>query len=153
MPAPVPAEPTDVEEVKGSRKKLFLAAGGGLVLALAAAWFLVLAPPGSSGPVEPTEPEAGEVVSLEPITMNLADGRLLKVGLAVQLEKIDGEAETPFSGAMALDEAITVLGERTFADLSAPGGREKAKSELSHRVAERYEHGVLSVLFTQFVMQ
>jgi flagellar FliL protein len=55
--------------------------------------------------------------------------------------------------AKALDEAIDVLGGRTYAELAAPGGRTAAKEELSHRVQERYHGEVLDVYFTEFVMQ
>ena len=136
---------------KGGKKKIALIAGP-LVLALAAAWFLV-GPGASTGPAEVAEPIAGEVISLEPITLNLADGRLLRLGLALQMEELAEEPAHPFSGAMAMDEAITLLGSHTYAQLSTPEGQEKAKAELSTRVAERYEHGVMEVLFTEFLMQ
>lgn len=142
---PAPAEPA----AGRSRKKLLLIAAP--LLALVAAWYLLLGP-GSSGSGEPTEPVAGEVVPLEAITMNLADGRLLKVGLALQLVEGAGE-HGPISGSVALDEAISFLGEHSYAQLSAPEGRQQAKAELSERVAERYHHEVLEVYFTEFVMQ
>lgn len=108
-------------------------------------------------PAEP-EPEPGEVLPLDSITLNLADGRFLKVGLALQLTKADkghGEETEKTAGfaAPALDEAIAVLGERSYAELSAPGGRAQAKEQLSRAVAERYDGKVLGVYFTEFVMQ
>lgn len=143
------------EEPAGGGKKKLLLIGGGAAVALALAWFLLLGPgSGGAAPAEAAEPVAGEVVTLEPMTMNLADGRLLKVGLAIQLEEAEeAEEGRPWSGAKALDEAISVLGGLTYEQLTAPGGREKAKQELSTRVVERYEHGVMGVLFTEFVMQ
>lgn len=142
-------EPTEVPAKKGKKKILLIA--GPLVVVLAAAWFLV-GPGKSKGPVEPLAPIPGAVVALEPLTLNLADGRLLRLGLALQMEKTS-EKDKDFSGAMALDEAITLLGTRTYAELSAPGGRDKAKADLSALVVARYEHGVLGVMFTEFLMQ
>jgi flagellar protein FliL len=107
----------------------------------------------------------GPVVALEPITLNLADGRFLKVGLALQLSAEagaasgggghgGGEAEDPTAHwAKALDEAITVFGTATYDHLIHPEGREAVKTELSHRVEERYHGEVLGVYFTEFVMQ
>lgn len=108
------------------------------------------------------EPEPGEVLVLDPITLNLADGRFLKVGLGLQLPKGDedggghgsqDDSATRGFAAPALDEAISVLGDRTYSDLAVLGGRDRAKAELSKAVKERYDGEVLGVLFTEFVMQ
>ena len=81
-----------------SRKKFLIVVILG-VLAAAAAWFLLMGPGAGAGEKDSAakEPELGEVVQLEPITMNLADGRLLKVGLALQLVLEPKEAEVTFS--------------------------------------------------------
>lgn len=144
-------ESAPVEEAaKKGRSKLLLA--GPLVVGLVAGWFFLLGPGSGGGPEEPTEPEPGEVLALEPITMNLSDGRLLKVGLALQLP-LEPAGDHEVSGSIALDEAISYLGEHSYAQLSEPKARQKAKEELSHRVAERYHEEVLEVYFTEFVMQ
>jgi flagellar FliL protein len=135
----------------GRKKKLILLAGP--LVALVAAWYLLLGPGSGGGEDAHAEPVAGEVVPLEAITMNLADGRLLKVGIALQLVEGAGGDHGPISGSIALDETITFLGEHTYAQLAAPAGRAKAKAELSARVAERYHQEVLEVYFTEFVMQ
>ena len=104
----------------------------------------------------------GPVIVLDSITLNLADGRFLKVGLAIQMS-----ADAPAGGgghggaeedpkahmAKALDEAINVFGHATYDQLIHPEGREAVKAELSHRVQERYHGEVLGVYFTEFVMQ
>ncbi len=145
------------EVATGGRTKLVVVAAAVLVV-VAAAWYFVLGPGsgGSSAEEKPEQVELGEVVALEPITMNLADGRLLKVGLALQLPlepPAGGGGHGEFSGSVALDEAIAFLGEHTYDQLAAPAARQAAKKELSHRVNERYHHGVLEVYFTEFVMQ
>ena len=139
---------------KGGKNKLVVIAVP-VLLALVAAWYFVLGPGsgGSSAEEKPKKVEQGEVVALEPITMNLADGRLLKVGLALQLPKEPADDHGEVSGSVALDEAIAFLGEHTYDQLAAPAARQKAKHELSKRVYERYHHGVLEVYFTEFVMQ
>lgn len=152
--AAAPAETAEATP-KGKKKLVMIAVP--VLLAVVAAWYFVLGPgSGGSAAEEKPKPEHGEVVALDPITMNLADGRLLKVGLALQLPlepPAGGGGHGEFSGSVALDETIAFLGEHTYAQLAAPAARQEAKKELSHRVAERYHHGVLEVYFTEFVMQ
>ena len=146
-----PAEDEGQEAVAGGRKKLFMIAVP--LLALVAGWYFLMGPAAAgSDEAVAKKPEAGEVVSLEPITMNLADGRLLKVGLALQVVAKPSSGHG-VSGAVALDEAIAYLGGRTYAELVDPAGRQAAKDELSKRVYERYHHDVMEVYFTEFVMQ
>ncbi len=152
--AAAPAETADAAKGGGKKKLIMIVVP--VLLVVVAAWYFVLGPGSGSGEAEekPKEVELGEVVALEPITMNLADGRLLKVGLALQLPlepPAGGHGEV--SGSVALDEAIAFLGEHTYDQLAAPAARQAAKKELSHRVNERYHHGVLEVYFTEFVMQ
>jgi len=119
-----------------------------------------------AGPAPPApDPKtlAGVVLTLAPITLNLADGRYLKLTLALQLseaaspEAASGESATAavpaLDGAMALDAAIDVLGRRTYPDLIAPGGRVTAQKALSAQVKKRYPGKVLGVYFTEFLMQ
>lgn len=105
---------------------------------------------------EPLAPVEGVVVPLEPITLNLADGRFLKVGLALQL--VEGVAAPPPAdvagfAAPALDDSISLLGALSYADLVAPGGRDTAKQALTERISARYEGDVMAVYFTELVMQ
>lgn len=140
------------EPSSGGRKKKLLIAGP-VLIGLVAGWFFLLGPGGASGAEEAKpEVEPGDVLELEPITMNLADGRLLKLGIALQLP-LEPASDHEISGSIALDEAISYLGEHTYAELAAPDARQKAKSELSHRVSERYHHEVMELYFTEFVMQ
>lgn len=155
--AEAPGGEDDAPEAKG-RSKLVPAVVVVLVLA-AGGYFLTSGSGGDAAAGETVEepaPVPGEVVALDPVTLNLADGRFLKVGIALQL--VEGAAAVDAAGvagfaAPALDEAISVLGERTYGELVAPGGRDAVKQVLSERVAARYEGAVISVYFTEFVMQ
>jgi flagellar FliL protein len=97
----------------------------------------------------------GAVVALDPITLNLASGDILKVGIALQLSSDADSAKATDDpaafGARALDEAINVLGQYTKAQLAGTG-KNDAKSKLSARVALVYDHDVTGVYFTQFVI-
>jgi flagellar FliL protein len=149
---------------KRSRKKALLIVAG--VLLLLTVGGLVAAKSLLGGPAEPeVDPKtvAGKVITLAPLTLNLADGRYLKLTLALQLS----EAATPaagsvdeaaaaapaLDGAKALDAAIGVLGQRTYAQLLAPGGRDGAQRALSEQVRKLYPGDVLGVYFTEFLMQ
>ena len=150
--APATADDATEQSSGGRKKKLLIA--GPVLIGLVAGWFFLLGPGGASGAEEEEKPkvEPGEVLELEPITMNLADGRLLKIGIALQLP-LEPASDHEISGSIALDEAISYLGEHTYAELAPPAARQKAKSELSHRVSERYHHEVMELYFTEFVMQ
>lgn len=97
----------------------------------------------------------GAIVKLDSVTLNLADGRFLKVGMALQLSK-SAQADTFQAeglSAKALDIAIKSLGRRTYSELQVPKTREEAKEQLSEAVARAYKDEVLDVYFTEFVMQ
>ena len=131
-----------------------------LLLAVATGGYVVTSSRGDAvaadAPPEPQEPVPGEVVALSPFTLNLADGRFLKVGLALQLvEGVTPPADSEVQGwaAPALDEAISMLGSRTYAELVQPGGRDAAKAELATRLSQRYDGEVIGVYFTELIMQ
>jgi flagellar FliL protein len=145
------AAPTTAEDAKakggGGKKKLIVLVLVA-VIAVAAAYLLVLKPKAKPGP--PPKPVAGAVVKLDPITINLAGGHFLKLGLSLQATADAGEE---VSGAKALDAAIDLFSGRTIEDLAKRDGREKAKQALIDEVAELYEHKVYDIYFTDFVMQ
>jgi flagellar protein FliL len=143
-----PPAPVEAAQAKsGGRKKIIIIALVA-VIAVAAAYMLVLKPKDkSAGPPKPT---AGAVVKLEPITINLAAGHFLKLGLSLQASADAGE---DVSGAKALDAAIDLFSGRTVESLAGRDGREKAKAALVKEVADRYENKVYDIYFTDFVMQ
>lgn len=151
-------EGDEVAEGGGKGKTKLLA--GVAALALLGGGYVVTSGGGSSadaaGPVEEPAPVAGAVVPLDAITLNLADGRFLKVEIALQL--VAGAAP-PAAGdvagfaAPALDEAISLLGAMSYPELVAPGGRDAAKAALTERIAARYDGDVMGLYFTELVMQ
>ena len=144
------APPATVEAAQaksgGRRKMIVLALVA--VVAVAAVYLLVLKPKDKAG--APPKPVAGAVVKLEPITINLAAGHFLKLGLSLQASADAGEE---VSGAKALDAAIDLFSGRTVESLARRDGREKAKAALIKEISERYENKVYDIYFTDFVMQ
>jgi flagellar FliL protein len=118
----------------------------------------------SSEPTTTTTAAPGPVVALEPMTMNIEGGSILKVGMALQLhaDAAEGAAgghgaapaeDDPHKGyARVLDIAIEVFGGRTYADLVGSEGREAAKHELVERLREVYHEEIEDVYLTEFVM-
>jgi flagellar FliL protein len=158
----------DAEETGGGKKKVM---AGGLVLAVAAAaWFFLLRSPSAATPLD-AEPVPGAVVALDPITINLAGGHFLRVGLGLQVaegESLAGGAggshggesaatatadgDVKAHGAKALDAAIDVFSGKTVTQLSGTG-RAKARDQLVRALEESYHGAVMDVYFTEFVMQ
>jgi flagellar basal body-associated protein FliL len=99
--------------------------------------------------------ERGGVLELEPLTVNLADGHYLKIGIALQLDKVTlvETAKEEGLGAKALDMAIAALSPHTMDDLSKAKVREELKRGLGIDACQAYEGEVLTVYFTNFVMQ
>lgn len=170
--APPPAAPAAAAK-KLDTKVIAIAA----VVALAAVYFLFLKPspkaatppatgasaaaPVSAGNVRLGDleniPHDGPVVALDSITVNLADGKFLRLGIALQLSKEAGKGEGSLDprsfGARALDSAITVMSSYTADDLTQPKSRAKAKERLTRTIVARYDNEVLGLYFTDFVMQ
>lgn len=128
---------------KGRNKKLLIAVV--LVVAVMGAgyWFLLREAPEQA-------PVPGEVMTLEPIQVNLAAGRYLKIGVALQLT--DAVAEEP-NGSKALDSLIALFSGRSLSELARNERRNELKQELQKELIEQYEGDVMAVYFTDFVTQ
>jgi flagellar FliL protein len=129
----------------GGKKKLLV---GVLVRALGvgAAWWFLLRPAAA----EEEGPQPGEVLVLEAIQINLADGHYLRLGLALQ--KVEGASEE-VEGSKALDAAIELFTGQRMEQLAKSKHRNELKDELEHQLAEIYHEEVMGVYFTDFVTQ
>lgn len=170
-------EKDESSESKGGGKKGMLIPAIVLSVGMAAGGYFFMSGQSKSGEAAAaaaatttTTIEHGSVIRLQPITMNLSDGHVLKVGMALQMvAKPEDEhlaaalagghgakpdASSPLGGleAKALDEAIATLGDSTYEDLSKPGGRAHVKEELTEKIKHIYHDDVIEVFFTDFVM-
>jgi flagellar FliL protein len=151
---------------KGGKGKLVLV----LMLLLGAAAGYTLKGGGggaeaAGGPTTTAPPEPGVMVSIEPLSLNLADGHYLKVGIAVQL--VDGaveggghgegaevsEAWLAEHGPMVRDLVISELGGAHVAEFASADAREVVRHSLLEKANERLEETVYAVYFTEFIMQ
>ncbi len=136
---------------KKSKKKLIIMVVVGLLVAFAGYHFTLGK---SSAPAVVPPPEPGAVIKLDSITLNLAEGHLLKLGLALQLTStaVAGHGGE-FDGSQAMDLAIAQLSNRRLTDLNSAVARSQAKKELVEAVEKAYHENVMDVYFTEFVMQ
>jgi flagellar FliL protein len=148
---------------KGGKRKIMLI---GLVAVIAVGGFFGKGMLGGSAAAEESTTTApGPVITLSSITLNLADGHFLKLGLALQMappepgaaaEEGHGAAaeDDPTRGfAPALDLAIQVFGSRNMGQLLPPEGRQAAVAELVTKLHERYHGEIEGVYLHEFVMQ
>jgi flagellar protein FliL len=122
------------EEKKGGKSKMIIMLLPTLLLVAGAGWYFLLRSPTSTEIVIP-KPTAGAVTTLDPITINLAGGHFLKVGMAMQMDASAGEEA---DGSKLLDLAISEFSGKTLDELASTDGRDQAKDELIARMKFAY---------------
>jgi flagellar FliL protein len=135
----------ETEEAGGGKKKLIMMVVALLVVG-GGGYFMFLKPASA----EPPAPEPGEVVTIEPIQINLAAGHYLKLGLGLQLTTA---ASHGADGAKALDAAIELFSGRSMNELTNAEKRAKLKKTLMKELEHDYHGDVMDVYFTDFVTQ
>jgi flagellar protein FliL len=136
---------TKTETAGKPKKKLVII---GVIVALVVCAGLYLTVFKKKGPAP--APVAGVVLVLEPVHVNLVDGRYLKMTIALQLT---ADAEKNMDGSKALDVAIANLSLRRVSDMSTPAKRAAIKAELKTAIAEKYEKKVMDLYITEFITQ
>lgn len=159
------ADPKAAKKAKKGRSNLLPA----LVLAggIAAAGYFV-GGPGASADADPqaSEPEVeqhepGEVIELEPMTVNLDGGRFLRVGVAVlATEEFDGSVDdggtarfTPEHESRLRDQLIAMFAGRELGSLSGAENLETIKVELLERTDTVLDGHAIEIYLTEFVTQ
>lgn len=109
------------------------------------------------------EPTVGEVVDLEAVNVNLADGHYLRVAISIGMQAAEEEAAAPAEGegatetteptAPAADLVLSTFSGKTIDELSTLEGRIAARDHLLEGLKEFYGEEVITVFFTEFVMQ
>ena len=96
----------EADETKGGGRKKLVVLVLVTVVALAAVYMLVLKPKGDGKPHAAPKPTPGAVVKLDPITVNLAAGHFLKLGLSLQASADAGEDVSGAQGARRRDQPL-----------------------------------------------
>lgn len=125
-------------------KKFLIILVGVLVVGYGAYSFLM---PSKAGP-----PVAGDVVPVDAMTLNLADGHYLQIAISVELVKGKATA-TDFSTAKAAQATIDEFSNRTVASVSSLKARKRLTAELLTQLKAAYPGEVFGVDLTKFVTQ
>lgn len=140
---PEPEPPKAKSSFVKSKKFLIIVA---VVLAAAGGAYTYLKP------VALTPISAGDKVSLDPTTLNLAGGHYLKIAVDVQLVK--GKlAATDFQPGQAQELVIDEFSNRAVESLATNAARQKLTAELLVKVQKAYKGEVFNIFLTQFVTQ
>jgi flagellar basal body-associated protein FliL len=140
---------------KSKKKRLMVLIVAVVVAAFAADKFVLSKKP------KPTKAVPGTVVLLPETTLNLADGSLLQVKLAIELQKgVGGKSGSlpAWQVARIEDDEITTLSGFSQATLLSSGGKAKAMTDLLNEFRAIAGPGpvgpaVMAVYYTDFVMQ
>lgn len=159
-PAPAAAEPETAAPKAGKKRKLIVVV---VVVAVLAGAALMLPKLTKKAPARSLKAAAlavanGPIDSLDPVTVNLSDGHLLQVGVAVQLTTAANAKTVTADQPRILDALITVFSGWTFPNLLGNAGHEQARAQLEARLRTLFPpvNGlpqVAGVYFTSFVMQ
>jgi flagellar basal body-associated protein FliL len=152
------AEAEPEEKKKGKGKLLVIVVLGAALLG-AAAYFMVLKPmlfPPHYKPGQAVPP--GKIVSLPQDTINLSDGHLLQVTVALQLTAPAQSSEIDADNPKFLNAELDVFGALTYPDLLDPSGRAAAQAALLaafQKIAGTSEGAqqVSAIYFTNFIAQ
>ena len=108
--------------------------------------------------------EPGEIAVLDPLTVNLAGGRYLRVGVSIltakDFEVLHGDVHkgepsrfAPEHENRMRDQVIALFSGRQLSDVVGGEQLDEAKDELLERANEVLEGKALEVYFTEFVTQ
>jgi len=144
--------PEGEDAPKGKKKLLIIALVAVLALG-AAAYFFVFSGSGDAE-AEPA-PEAGTILAVDPVAINLAGGSYLKLGLALQYtaeyDAGSGHGDPVYDGSQALDLAIAQFSGAALSDVQT--NREAMKAALQESIVHAYHDAVMSIYITEYVTQ
>jgi flagellar FliL protein len=158
------------DEKSGGSKRIVTAAimsvamlGGGFFIGGKMSGGAAAAPVAEAATDEEAVPEEktelGELVDLEAVNVNLQDGHFLRIAVTLELDPHKesggghGAEEAVFPAAPAADLVLTTFSGRAMDELATASGREAARETLLEAVTEAYHGDVVSLYFTEFVMQ
>ena len=152
----------DKKEEAGGKKKppMIMIMAVFAVMVLGAAFFVVqkASAKQKAGP-ETKKVEKGPVVTLDEFLVNLSDpgsDHFLKVTVGLELNKEKGKTEESLKEQtpMIRDAILASLSSKSRAEIAAPGGRDKLKTDIKKKVNDALgEEDIQGVYFTNFVTQ
>jgi flagellar FliL protein len=153
-----PKAPAPVAPAKKSRKGLagtivacLLTAG----ISAGGAWFVLKPDAGQDAANlqalnQSVSPDLGAIIDVEPVSINLAGGHYLRIGLSLQMTE---DAPEVTDTARVLDIIIGLYSGLPMDQVTSPSGRQELKADLAEQVSAAYGGQVTDVFFTSYVTQ
>ncbi|MHB1065098.1 MAG: flagellar basal body-associated FliL family protein [Georgenia sp.] len=147
-PAPAPA----AEPGSGRRRAPMIIALVLVVVVLLGAVAYVLRPwePSAAIAEVPAAAPLGAVVAVEPISLNLAGGRYLRLGFSIQFTE---DAPKELQTAKALDIAIATFSGRSVEEINDMESRAQITKQFVADLTDVYEGSVVDIYYTDLVTQ
>jgi flagellar FliL protein len=142
------------EKKKGGKKKLILIVVVVLGAGFAAKTFLLGG--GEAAKAEPEPAKPGEIIEIDPLTVNLSDTGLhyARVGLGVVLAEGALPEEVEAHLALLKDATISIVAKYDSAFLATIKGQNTLRKQLSKAAIKLYtEETVIRVVLTELVVQ
>ncbi len=149
-PSADPGKDATTKKKKPKKKLLIIAVALVLVIAGAAYYFLVMSK-ASGAAAAPPPPVPGSVAKVSSVSLNLAGGHYLRLGLGLQLTAT-ADAKT-FDTSKAADLAISLYSERTVDEVTIAASRDTLKAQLLAAIEKAYPKEVMGLYFTDYVTQ
>jgi flagellar FliL protein len=121
-----------------------------VIVAAAVGWYLVGGRAHGATPQAAPTPVAGQVLAVDAVSVNLAGGHYLRLGMAIQLSTAVKQAPNT---SRALDLAIALYSGRSVDEVSAAASRDQLKAQLLRQLQQAYGAGVMDVYLTDYVTQ
>ena len=164
------SEAEGVETPKGKRKWIVIAAATALLLVvgMVGIWATGLLDPAGveaetkADPAKTPPPEVTEVVSLDPVVVNLVgNGKMsyARIAVALGIHNSSPGSEVFRKEVMVpklKDELLTAVGQMTVADLLKPEAKDQLKARIKgfvNGLLEKDSGTVVEVYFTDFIVQ
>lgn len=153
------------EPKKKSKKILFIILGVSILLLGAGGYFAYTKfmvpppPPPEPAPVNPADiPESvGEIVTLEPFVVNLADpkgSRYLKMKISLEFDSKEAADRATSATPKLRDIVIMMLTSLSFEEVMTPEGKLRIRDELLERFSRVIRPDkVKNIYFSEFVVQ
>ena len=156
----------------GAKKLIIIGAAAAVLLAGGTGAGVFMLTKGDSAAAAEATPTPtltpGDVTALDPISVNLADGHYLKIGVGLQAVAAEGGegghggGSTALDGSKAYDLIISEFSGLSMTDLANAEQRNHYKDELQEKIVHAYmthdaegeeTQGVMAIYLTSFVMQ
>lgn len=136
---------------KKPKKKLLIIVVALVLVVSGAAYYLLVMSKASGAAAAPPAPIPGSVAKVTSVSLNLASGHYLRLGLGLQLTST-ADAKT-FDTSKAVDLAISLYSERTVDEVTVATSRDTLKAQLLAEIEKAYPEEVMGLYFTDYVTQ